>query len=170
MAFDEYFKFWTSRLPHQNAPISLGSGCSVATEPMLTAARFWRTMQVMTNSIMNTLISHMLHSATHCVYNTGHADFPCVYNSLAQLYCHLSNNMHITFLRSYLLLLHWLIVIVSSLGCIYSAGPCMPLHSFGFMHLYLAVYATCCVLYRLSVVITLLPSTSDQCVTVFPPL
>ena len=50
VAFDEYFRFWTSRLPNQPAPISLGSGCSVATEPMLTAARFWRTMQVTTNS------------------------------------------------------------------------------------------------------------------------
>ena len=49
VAFDEYFRFWTSRLPNQPAPISLGGGCSVATEPMLTAARFWRTMQVTTN-------------------------------------------------------------------------------------------------------------------------
>ena len=51
VAFDEYFRFWTSTYPNQTAPIFLGGGCSVATEPMLTAARFWRTMQVPTNTL-----------------------------------------------------------------------------------------------------------------------
>ena len=64
MAFDEYFRFWTSRLLNQSAPISLGSGCSVATEPMLTAARFWRTMQVMNNSHTSTC-----YTLQHIQYN-----------------------------------------------------------------------------------------------------
>ena len=49
-ASDEYLRFWTNNLRNQTAPIFLGAGCSLATEPMLTAGRFWRTMQVHTNS------------------------------------------------------------------------------------------------------------------------
>ena len=50
VASDEYLRFWTNNLQNQTAPIFLGSGCSIATEPMLTAGRFWRTMQVASNS------------------------------------------------------------------------------------------------------------------------
>ena len=64
-AFDEYFRFWKSTLPNQTAPFLIGAGCSVATEPMLTVARFWHTMQVPTNAHTLICCIRMLCTAAH---------------------------------------------------------------------------------------------------------
>ena len=47
----EYFRFWTSTNRNQTAPVFLGAGCTAATKPIATAARFWRTLQVPTSTL-----------------------------------------------------------------------------------------------------------------------